>query len=175
MLAVYLSIGKMLELTHFVGAPRTAGQNSLASGHTEVGKEVDNDGSGSDSDGAEGYVARLVKILPAETAVVYAGISANIIQGSDDEPGHIFAFFACIFVTAAFRAPILFLPGERKQVGAFLFSILVCALWVYSMGSYLFDFGPRDDKFAWGIMLLLGAIFPAIYKGNPFSGIVKTN
>jgi hypothetical protein len=119
--------------------------------------------------GVDQALQRVVKLIPYETTLTYFGMSKIVINGTDDYVGNVFVFLSCLIVTALVRAPLLSLPGDRKQTDVYILNLFISCFWVYSIGGYLIDIHPRDDTFASAFLLLFGIILPVIPSkfGNP--------
>lgn len=121
---------------------------------------------------AKDYVDRVIRLLPIETSVTFSAFSANLIADENDVFWNAFTFLSCVFVTAIVRLPLVTGPADMRQGWTYALNIAICALWVYSVGGYLINFGPQDDQFCWAIMFLLGIVLPLMKIGFPKSKVL---
>lgn len=112
------------------------------------------------------YVDRAVRLLPGEVLVFYPMSQSILASVPNEDIKHSSSALACLFITGWIRTKAI-PEGSRPQPQVLGVSMLICLLWIYSMGGYLIWQIPEGyTAYPTWILAIVGLLFPAGFKGE---------
>ena len=145
------------------GGPIFAGQGGAArTGGSDLVENADE----KELSKVETYLDRALRLLPGEAFFLFA-VGMNLPAGPIGENFKI-TIVAILCLVATFILRVYALPEHsRPQKRVAFVTLLVCVLWIYSMGGYFISpVNQAYNQYCSFVLIFIGMIYPLYEKGD---------